>query len=245
MNAFEFKYSFFIDIGDVLSIWVYASSARKASVTDYQGYDISPVIPTMQKTWLRVSFQPVGGSLLLNGTRKNDMLQLKRRLCWLPVLGDRAFSLLPMLTLLLAMGIAGSGKAVATTAAEFYGVVEIGSRGIRGFAFDLDSAKRQECQADEERYTACLNLRSTQPRNVSPGQSDDIKRTVAAIAATVEDLQQFGVPSRNLYIVGSSGAAKGEMRGDCSGGWLSARCRRGHPRIGGGRRSGIARRLGI
>jgi len=136
------------------------------------------------------------------------MLQTARRLRRLFILQKQG----PRLSATLLLLVLAAGAFAAVAKADAYGVVEIGSRGVRGFAFDLDNANKRECQADEERYTACLNLRSTPAKNVSPSRAEEIKRTIAAVATTATELQQFGVPVRNLYIVGSSGAAKAEGR---------------------------------
>jgi hypothetical protein len=100
-----------------------------------------------------------------------------------------------------------SGLAMAEpTAGSPYGVIEVGSKGVKAYAFDYERAQTPGCQEDGDRYLGCLNLQQVPPVNVSPIKETALQDTVAAVATQEQELmQRYAVAPDRLFVVLSSG----------------------------------------
>jgi hypothetical protein len=100
-----------------------------------------------------------------------------------------------------------------------YGVIEIGSKGVRAYTFDLDRANHGKgCDASDAAYLKCLHATTLQANNVNPieakktdGTPSQVKTFDAVIAAVVDMKTQLitmnSVSPEKIYVVGSSGVA--------------------------------------
>lgn len=94
-----------------------------------------------------------------------------------------------------------------------YAVIEVGSKGVRSFLFDLDATRYEKCQADAAAYLQCLDLKQHDAINVNPLRGDAISATADAVATHAAELKQHHrVLDTRIYIVGSSGIANVEHR---------------------------------
>ncbi|MBK8908471.1 MAG: hypothetical protein IPM60_11365 [Rhodospirillales bacterium] len=106
------------------------------------------------------------------------------------------------------------GRAMAeATGSGPYAVIEVGSKGVRGFVFDLDTARHERCHKNYDAYLGCLDLKRLESINVSPLQRGSVDATADAVATHVATLKdRHGVDETRIYIVGSSGIANVEHR---------------------------------
>ena len=124
-----------------------------------------------------------------------------------------ASGLLASFALIAWLGAGSLALAKGAPRSSPYAVIEVGSKGVKACVFDIDAARDDKCQADEEAYLKCLDLKQLKPRDVSPIKQEGFDDTVDAVAAHASELQNhYHVPSNRLYIVGSSGVAKIEHK---------------------------------
>jgi hypothetical protein len=123
--------------------------------------------------------------------------------------------------LVLAMAAGGSGIAASRghthagprAPEPLYGVIEVGSKGVKSYIFNLAHAEHDpSCRLTDESYLKCLGARTLQTRNVNPIEDGQKQATVDAVVAVQQDLMAAGVTERNLYVVGSSGVAVIEQK---------------------------------
>lgn len=90
--------------------------------------------------------------------------------------------------------------------AQMYGVVEIGSKGVRGFVFDCGSTG---VGGTVKSYLGCsLPSKQPGPLNVTPLDPDALEDTLQAVAKLLQQVEDYGVTPENIYVVGSSGVSQ-------------------------------------
>ncbi len=122
----------------------------------------------------------------------------------------------------LAAGLLASTVSLAASVGK-YGVIEIASKGVRGYAFDLDRANSDpKCNLTDEAYLKCLDATAPLIDNVNPLEANKFGtpsqvRTFAAVVASVVNMRSQLVASKavvpeKIYVVGSSGVAMTGLR---------------------------------
>lgn len=95
---------------------------------------------------------------------------------------------------------------------QWYGVIEIGSKGVKGHVFDLDRVRsNQACKVNPEIYRKCLAPKTILTLDASAVDRAQIEETVRAasdIKRVMFSSSEYRIDSERLYVVGSSGVAK-------------------------------------
>lgn len=100
------------------------------------------------------------------------------------------------------------------TAYAPYGVIEVGSKGVKGFVFDLDRAENGTgCSADEDQYLKCLDAKVLDQINCNPVDEKSVADTAKAVSDQYAILRdRYLIDPKRIHVVGSSGVARIEHK---------------------------------
>lgn len=117
----------------------------------------------------------------------------------------RHFSALGIAMVTVAIGQAHFAQA-ATNA---YAVVEIGSKGVKSFSFDLDRARSEAaCQQSEEARLKCIAPTTISTFDINAVEASQVELVVETVAAQVKALvEERGYANDRIFLVASSGVS--------------------------------------
>jgi hypothetical protein len=133
----------------------------------------------------------------------------------LSAVGKSMRSQIGALVLLAGVGLFGSANVAAAQRAHAapYGVIEVGSKGVKAFVFDLDYARTSPCQTDPETWLTCVDPKTLPAKNVNPIDRKNIDAVGEAVAQQKQALMRdYGVAEGRIFVVGSSGVFAVEHR---------------------------------
>ncbi len=119
-----------------------------------------------------------------------------------------------MLIALISLFASVAPAAAQRSGAAPYGVIEIGSKGVKAYVFDIDYARAvSRCQTDPEAWLACVQPITLRPINVDAIERRNLDAVGDAVLAQKQALmREHRVAEARIYVVGSSGVYAVEHR---------------------------------
>lgn len=106
---------------------------------------------------------------------------------------------------------AGAQILPGVKSSKWYGVIEIGSKGVKGHVFDLDRARSAGCKINPEIYRKCLSPKTIVTIDANAVDRAQILETVRAadlVKQAILSSSEYGIVDDRLFVVGSSGLAR-------------------------------------